>query len=223
MRKKYYILTLVCIMIVLCFIYNIKNIHKTNNNEYIRFHVIANSDSPEDQRLKLRVRDRLLEEFGQRFKDLDSKDQAAREIEKHLQDMEHLALEEIEKSGMDYGATAQLGYFDFPTKAYGSLVLPAGRYHALRVVLGEGEGANWWCVMFPPLCFVDITHGVVREGQTIKDNDIGEEDDNNVFQDKSTDNQSIKVEYRFKTQEWISNSMPKMAKMFSFIHTWLDE
>lgn len=166
-------------------------------DRYMRFHVVANSDSPEDQQLKLEVRDRLLNEFGKTFTDVESVEEAEDIIRAELERIEDVANEEIRRQGKDYRAKATVGFFDFPIKAYGNLILPAGKYHALKVVIGEGEGANWWCVMFPPLCFVDISHGVAM--------DVEEETDEHI------------IEYRFKSKELLSDSFPRMVKLFSLI------
>lgn len=144
------------------------------DNQYLRFHVVANSDSPEDQALKLDVRDRLLYEFSEKFKDVDCVEEAEEIVMRELHRLEEIANDEIARQGKDYKAKAIIGFFDFPIKSYGNLVLPAGRYHALKIVLGEGAGANWWCVMFPPLCFVDISHGVATDVQ--EDNAVEEKD-----------------------------------------------
>lgn len=134
-----------------------------SQKQYIRFHVVANSDSPEDQALKLRVRDRLLERFGGEFANIDSIETGREKIKGSIDEIERIALLEIKRSGKSYPVQVQFGRFSFPTKAYGHLVLPAGEYEALKVVIGKGEGSNWWCVMFPPLCFIDISHGVARQ------------------------------------------------------------
>jgi len=174
------------------------------DSEYIRFHVIANSDSPEDQELKLRVRDLLLDRFKDEFRELDSIEDSRQLIRQHLAEFEAIAMEEVRRSGKPYKVEAQLGNFSFPTKSYGNLVLPAGEYEALRIVIGEGNGANWWCVMFPPLCFVDITHGIAKDST----------EDSNVETSLHADSRGkeVKVEYRFKIVEWWN-------RLLSFIST----
>lgn len=130
------------------------------NDNIIRFHVIANSDSKPDQELKLEVRDRILEEVGEEFDSSKNIDESRKIIEKNLNKIKNIAEDQIKKEGKDYKVEVSLGNDNFPTKTYGDLTLPAGEYEALKVVIGEGKGKNWWCVMFPPLCFVDITHSV---------------------------------------------------------------
>lgn len=121
----------------------------------IRLHVIANSDREHDQQLKLKVRDAILENFGDKLSTYDGIDISRAEIEKNLKQIEKTAKDVIEKTGYDYSVKASLGQSDFPTKTYGDVTLPAGTYEALKVEIGNADGKNWWCVMFPPLCFVD--------------------------------------------------------------------
>lgn len=138
-------------------------VEKDLSEDLIRFHVIANSDSPQDQQLKQEVRDAILERVGSRFAKAKSLAEARNIVLASLDDMEAAAGQEIAAQGMNYPVKAQLGNFNFPAKTYGSFSLPAGNYEAVRVVIGEGKGANWWCVLFPPLCFVDISNSVTTE------------------------------------------------------------
>ena len=129
-------------------------------NNLLRFHVIANSDSETDQNLKRDVRDRILEEFGHILAESDNISQTKTMVLENLAEIEEAARGEVVRQGFSYPVKAMLGEFDFPVKSYGSLILPAGRYEALRIVVGAGKGQNWWCVLFPPLCFVDISSNV---------------------------------------------------------------
>jgi stage II sporulation protein R len=129
-----------------------------NPEELIRFHVVANSDSDEDQALKRAVRDAILEEVSPRLAASQSLNES-REILTGLQPkMEEISKKVIESWGKTYTVKSDYGNFIFPTKSYGSLILPAGEYEAVRILIGEAKGSNWWCVLFPPLCFVDIEH-----------------------------------------------------------------
>lgn len=197
-----------------------------SNRNIIRFHVIANSDSPKDQAIKLRVRDRLLDEFGQLLNQSPTVSQSRSIIEDKLRDIEGIAQEEVDRYTKVYKVKALLGDFPFPTKAYGDMVYPAGNYEALRIIIGSGQGANWWCVMFPPLCFVDISHsitedegdegpGSLNKGCELEDgigyeegqDDAGSYDsragqmDNNGYQMDNKDYET-RIEYRFKLMEW---------------------
>ena len=118
----------------------------------IRLHVIANSDCAEDQRLKLEVRDRILEEAQAVYEGCVSREEVQHRLEKRLTVLEQAGEEVVEAQGYSYPVRAELTPCWFPTKEYDTFSLPAGEYLALRVVIGEGEGQNWWCVAFPPLC-----------------------------------------------------------------------
>ena len=125
---------------------------KSVEQEVLRLHVIANSDSDEDQNLKLKVRDELLNEWKKDYSSFATKDEAEKAMRKDLALFEKTAKSVIEKNGFDYSVTARVEKSSFPTRTYGSITLPAGEYDALKVIIGEGKGKNWWCVMFPPLC-----------------------------------------------------------------------
>ena len=118
----------------------------------IRFHVIANSDSQEDQTLKLAVRDRVLARAEELYPEDATLEQARQALEGHLGTLAAAGRAVVEEEGYDYPVTAQLTDCWFPTKEYEGFALPAGNYTALRVTIGEGQGQNWWCVAFPPLC-----------------------------------------------------------------------
>lgn len=118
----------------------------------IRFHVIANSDREEDQNLKLEVRDRVLTLAEKLYPEDTTLEQARVILEENLEELASAGQEVVREQGYDYEVTAQLTECWFPTKEYDGFALPAGNYNALRIVIGEGEGQNWWCVAFPPLC-----------------------------------------------------------------------
>lgn len=121
-------------------------------SDVLRLHVIANSDCSADQQLKLMVRDAVLERGAQLFDGTVTADEARRKIEPHKAELEAAAREVIERAGYDYPVSVNVVNEYFATRCYGSLTMPAGRYTAVKVVIGEGAGRNWWCVMFPPLC-----------------------------------------------------------------------
>ena len=121
-------------------------------DKVVRLHVLANSDSAEDQALKLRVRDTVLAQATQWLEEAQDSRTAESLLRGRLLEVERLAAEEIQKSGYDYSVTAEVAVTEFPTREYDSFTLPAGDYLALRIIIGEGSGQNWWCVVFPPLC-----------------------------------------------------------------------
>jgi stage II sporulation protein R len=125
----------------------------------LRLHVLANSDSEEDQSLKLQVRDRLLEISGEIYSNAGSKDEAIRATEENLSVLHTEAEKVVRAKGYDYPVKVSLEECYFNTRTYGNITLPAGTYQALRIVIGEGAGHNWWCVMFPPLCVSPASDG----------------------------------------------------------------
>ena len=157
--------------------------HEFSNDPYenlIRFHVIANSDSDKDQELKLKVRDVILDKIGMELKKAETLEEARIYILSNLFLLEEIANDEINRRGYSYPVVAILGKTDYPTRSYGNMILPAGTYESLRIIIGEGNGSNWWCVLFPPLCFIDITHSIAQNNATPvmgidEDKDIQEE------------------------------------------------
>ncbi len=122
------------------------------SDKLIRLHVIANSDSEDDQALKYKVRDRILEKVSALTADATDITDARAIIRRNLDALAETAQNEISANGYTYNAEASLENVFFPTRDYGSFALPAGEYESLRIIIGEGVGKNWWCVLFPPLC-----------------------------------------------------------------------
>ena len=131
----------------------------------IRLHIIANSDSREDQALKLAVRDQVLAQAEAIYPQGATLEEARAALEGHLNQLAAVGRAVVEERGYDYPVTAQLTDCWFPTKEYGDFALPAGNYTALRVTIGEGEGKNWWCVAFPPLCLGAASETVEEAAQ----------------------------------------------------------
>ncbi len=124
----------------------------------IRLHIIADSDSAEAQEVKLKVRDAVLKSVADKLSSADG-EECKSDIINNLDEIENTANAVLEENGFKYKARAEYGKFEFPMKTYKSMTLPAGEYYGVRVVLGSGGGHNWWCVMYPPLCF--------REGEEV--------------------------------------------------------
>ncbi len=122
------------------------------SDKVVRLHVLANSDSEEDQALKLKVRDRLLAYVEPILRDAEDRAEAEALLRGQLLELGRIAGDEIRENGYDYPASVELEDTMFPTRAYEGFTLPAGEYLALRVLIGKAEGQNWWCVVFPPLC-----------------------------------------------------------------------
>lgn len=145
----------IAIGIVTAVIFSICSFAKTSEeirSDVLRLHVIANSDSSVDQNLKLRLRDYILEEGEDIFDGSVNVENAVKKIEPKLAELENSAETFVKNTGFDYDVKITLSNEYFTTRTYESVTLPAGKYLALRVVIGSGEGHNWWCVMFPPMC-----------------------------------------------------------------------
>ncbi len=139
------------------------------NKNIIRFHVRANSDTGDDQALKLEVRDEVLKAMEGRFKGVKSLEESRDIIRNNMEEMKFIAQNVIQRWGREYEVDISLGQDYFPTRKYGNMVFPQGEYESLIIEIGEGKGQNWWCVMFPPLCFVDITHSVAFENRELEE------------------------------------------------------
>lgn len=127
--------------------------------ESIRLRIIANSDSFQDQWLKREVRDALIAKMNSWTGQIDSFEQAREVVAARLPELQQVVEQTIRERGFSYQAAVDFGQVPFPTKLYGSYVYPAGDYQAVRVSIGEARGQNWWCVLFPPLCFIDMSNG----------------------------------------------------------------
>ena len=126
----------------------------TNKSDYIRIHVRANSDSAEDQSVKLAVRDSIVQYISPLAIGIESKEEMWRLLNNKKDEIKRRAEDTLVSCGYDYGCRVRLGSETFPTRTYGDLTLQEGEYDAVIVELGTGEGKNWWCVAYPPLCFI---------------------------------------------------------------------
>ncbi len=172
-------------------------------DQLIRFHVLANSDTAEDQALKRQVRDAIVQAMAPEFRQAQTLGEAKELAKSNLGWIEQIAAEQVNHSGKPYPVKAMFGTFQFPTKTYGKFTLPAGDYEAVRVVIGKGEGSNWWCVLFPPLCFIDLTHSLAANPALLVNNP--QDGDGSLQVGKgSRAKQTLeqgKIEIRFKSLE----------------------
>lgn len=153
-----------------------KDVTDSISKQVIRFHVVANSDTTDDQLLKQRVRDEVIGFIEPLVEECESVEDTRYIIEGSLPIIKEISEEVIEDWGRDYQVYVALDKANFPTKSYGDIVLPAGEYEACRIVIGEGKGENWWCVMYPPLCYLDVATGVVPlEGKEQLEKELNEE------------------------------------------------
>ncbi len=202
MKKKVYIaLLLICLLnLNSCTSSNIVEDYQSTDelvyenivNKIIRFHVIANSNSEEDQNLKLKVRDRVIEFVSNSLSESKSLDESRRFIIDNKNNIEAIAEAVIKENGYDYSVDSSLSKENFPDKVYGDVIFPQGEYEAYRILIGEAKGENWWCVMFPPLCFVDGTKEAVDSTKIVSSLEEDNEEDNS---------KNNKIKFRFKLFE----------------------
>ncbi len=131
--------------------------------EVLRFHVLANSDTEEDQALKLEVKEAVIDYMEEELKTQDSLLITKVWVENHLDNIQKLSEEVIQEAGYEYSVSVGLNEAYFPVKTYGDITFPEGEYEALQIKIGDANGQNWWCCLYPNLCFIDATYGVVSE------------------------------------------------------------
>lgn len=196
-NKIKFTLILIVLLTLYIFIsaYSYVNAVSSNLSDSVfRLHIIANSDSEEDQNLKYLVRDDLLDYMNSLCSECSNKEEVIEIVNSHLEDFQQVAEETIRKNGYSYPVTVEVGNFEFPTKTYGDISFPAGFYDALRVKIGESNGKNWWCVMFPPLCFIDTTTGVVSDESKEQLQENLEDEDYKIISD--TENSGITIKFK---------------------------
>ncbi len=200
---------MICILSILLFIYTsicalsyAQTVSSDISDSVFRLHVIANSDSVEDQNLKYKVRDKLIEYMNTLCANETSKEEAIKIAESHKDEFQKIAETTIKENGFDYSVKINIGNFEFPTKTYGDISFPAGYYDALRVEIGDAKGQNWWCVMFPPLCFIDVTSGVVPDEskEELKENMSSED-----YALVSESNDNAGITFKFKLLEFFTD------------------
>ncbi len=194
---------LLSIYVFICAYSFVSAVSTNLSDSVFRLHVIANSDSEEDQKLKYTVRDALLEYMNDLSSNCSSKQEVISIANQHLDEFQKIAEDTIKQQGFDYSVSIEIGNFKFPTKTYGDISFPSGFYDALKVKIGESNGQNWWCVMFPPLCFVDPTNGIVSDDskETLQEN-LSEEE----YKIISDSNDSGSITVKFKIIEFFENT-----------------
>ncbi|MEC1520612.1 stage II sporulation protein R [Neobacillus niacini] len=137
--------------------------------EAIRLRILANSDSAQDQEIKRKVRDAVNEQITVWVQELTSLEKAKTVITSKLPEVQAIAEKVVKEQGSTQSVNVEFGKVQFPTKLYGEFLYPAGEYQAILITLGEGTGANWWCVLYPPLCFLDFSNGVAVQSDGFED------------------------------------------------------
>ena len=193
--KKLLFLFIFIILFFLLVIFSAKsyasNIINDLSSNFFRLHILANSDSKEDQELKLKVRDKIIEYMNeQNFK---TKEETISYINNNIEEFYKIAEKTIQENGYNYTVNISVGNFYFPTKNYGNISLPAGFYDGIKIEIGYAKGQNWWCSLFPPLCFVDISAGIVENDDlSVLENNLNKEE----FSLITNSNETIKFKFK---------------------------
>ena len=170
------------------------------SNNFFRLHILANSDSKVDQELKLKVRDEIISFMKSLSYNCLTKQEVINLTQENLENFKQIAKQTITSEGFNYPVNIEVGNYYFPTKRYGNIALPTGYYDALKIEIGNAQGQNWWCSLFPPLCFVDISSGVIdNKSENDLKNKLSEEEFAII-----TDN-SETIKFKFKLLEIFSN------------------
>lgn len=178
-------------------------------DDAIRLRILAHSNTDADQKLKRIIRDKVRAQISSWVEHYASVEKARVEIKKHLPEIETIVEQELTRAGIHLPFSVQFGIFSFPTKLYGDIVYPAGDYETLLITIGDGLGANWWCVLFPPLCFLDIDSGeaVVEKA---------EEKDGDKLDNEQEDDEG-EVEFSFFIVDWLKKLWITIKDMFKLL------
>lgn len=212
--NKYRYIILLC-MCIAGFLYTIlhseanTNIQQGIAKEIIRFHVVANSDANVDQEVKLVVKDQVVHYMQEKLAGAKTKKEAKCIMKKEIPKIKHIAQKTLKKEGYNYSCDVVYHQREFPIKVYGDLTFPAGKYEALDVVLGNAKGKNWWCVMFPSLCFVDGTYSIVPDNSKEKLQNVLTKEEYETISESET----LKVQYAFKVKEWWNSAKEQILKI----------
>lgn len=208
--KRFLILIfLLFIYTIICAVSYVNAVSSNIESSVFRLHVIANSDSKEDQDLKCIVRDNILTYINEISKNASTKEEVIEIARNNIDTIKQIAQETVYENGYNYSVNIKIGNFAFPTKQYGDISLPAGFYDALRVEIGSASGQNWWCVMFPPLCFVDVSSGVVpEESKEVLQENLSYEEYNLLSENQNNSD----MNFKFKIVELFQNIGIKLAQ-----------
>ncbi len=201
--KRFLVLIVLFSIYVFICAFSYANAVSTNIADSVfRLHVIANSDTEEDQNLKYLVRDALIEYMNSISNKCISRKEAISIAESHQDDFYTIAHQIISDNGYNYDVNINIGNFAFPTKNYGDISLPAGYYDALRVEIGNANGQNWWCVMFPSLCFIDVSSGIIDDEAKENLEENLEEESYSIISNK----ENSEIKFKFKLIEFFAEN-----------------
>ena len=197
-KKKFFIIFFALFISVYYSCVYLYNLQNSIADKIIRLHVIANSNSAFDQSLKLKVRDKTVEFLTPLLENSKNITESRKIIKENIDNIENIAIETLAQSS-NYTATVELTNSDFPTKNYGDYSFPAGNYEALKITIGEGNGQNWWCVMFPPLCFTDSAIKFPEKSVETLSENLSEKELELI---SNADNTNVQI--KFKILEWLN-------------------
>ena len=199
--KRFFILLILLILYTFVSAFYYSNaVCSDISDSVFRLHVIANSDSPADQNLKYIVRDSIIDYMNEISSSATSKEEVLQIAKSNISEIQSIAINTVRKEGYDYSVNVEVGNFVFPKKTYGDITFPPGFYDALKVEIGEAKGQNRWCVMFPPLCFVDVTSGIVPDESKLKMQENLSQEEYKLISQESTN-----VKVKFKIVEVLQN------------------
>ena len=219
-RKQWWKIIVMALVVVFCVgmvgvvAYAERTVQGLSDN-LIRLHIIANSDTEIDQDVKLQVRDAVLGYLTGKLDLSNSTEASTAIIQKELPNIQKIAIEVLEKNGHVGVATAEYGAYAFPTKQYENIALPAGTYNALRITLGEGAGQNWWCVVFPPLCFADSQNGTISQEADAKLKESLSEEQYDLITTTAQD--TVPVQFKWKLVEFVEEAKNAIAGWWTSI------
>ena len=172
------------------------------SSNFLRLHIVANSDSTEDQMLKYEIRDEIIKYISPFFSDIKDKNDAKKILSNHISDFYKICYKVVYTHGYDYSVNISIGNFYFPTKEYNNFTLPEGLYDALKIEIGDAKGQNWWCVMFPSLCIIDNSNlQFTDNSEEILKNNLGSEEYSII----TNQNESPNIKIKFKLIEFFEN------------------
>mgnify|MGYP000622709787 FL=1 len=202
--KPIFILSFLLFIYIFICAYNYAYAISTDLSETVfRLHVIANSDSTEDQNLKYKVRDNIINYMKDLCMNCSSKQDVIECVQNNINKFQNLAQQTVYDNGYNYPVNVKIGNFKFPTKTYGDISFPSGEYDALRIEIGSAKGKNWWCMLYPSLCFVDVSSGIVPDDskETLQSSLSNEE------YLLVSDSENKIINFKFKLVEFFNNNL----------------
>ena len=208
-KKLIFIFTLIILIFIYVFLLSINYVKAVSCNlsdSVLRLHIIANSNSTDDQNLKLKVRDNIIKYMNILTSDCSNKSDVISKVSNNLDKFKEIAINTIKGNGYNYNVNLEIGNFYFPTKSYGDISFPSGYYDALKIEIGEAVGQNWWCVLFPPLCFVNSTTGIVPDEskEELKES-VNSEGYKIISEGNTNESNEPDIKIKFKLIEFFNN------------------